>query len=67
MWAADQERVTKLLNVNLLNQKDEIMNEISGTTVAQGTIIDAHQVTFKVVDKLSDTERGIGGFGSTGG
>ena len=33
--------------------------------IAQGMIIDASQVTFSVVEELSETERGTGGFGST--
>ena len=33
--------------------------------IAQAMIIKAEQVKFKVVDDLSDTERGEGGFGST--
>ena len=35
------------------------------TAIAQGMIIDAPQVTFSVVEELSETERGTGGFGST--
>lgn len=37
----------------------------SRTRIAQGMIIDAPQVSFEVVDELSDTVRGTGGFGST--
>lgn len=35
------------------------------TAIAQGMIIDAPQVTFSVVEELSETQRGAGGFGST--
>ena len=64
-WAADQTRASKLLTVNLLNQKGEIMDEEAGTAIAQGMIVDAPQVSFSVVQELSDTERGTAGFGST--
>jgi len=35
------------------------------TAIAQGMIIDAPKVQFEVVQELSDTARGTGGFGST--
>jgi dUTP pyrophosphatase len=38
---------------------------IPGDRVAQAMIIPIPKVQFLVVDKLSDTERGSGGFGST--
>ena len=34
--------------------------------IAQAMVIPYPRVTFEVVDELSDTERGAGGFGSTG-
>lgn len=34
--------------------------------IAQGMIIPVPQITFQEVDELSETARGIGGFGSTG-
>lgn len=37
-----------------------------GTRIAQMVILKHEEVTFNVVDKLSDTKRGTGGFGSTG-
>ena len=37
-----------------------------GDRVAQAKLVPAPQVTFQVVDQLSDTPRGTGGFGSTG-
>lgn len=55
------------LKVKLTADGDGALVVKHGDRIAQGMIIDALQVTFKVVDKLSDTERGIGGFGSTGG
>lgn len=37
-----------------------------GERIAQAMIIPVEQVAFEEVDELSDTERGEGGFGSTG-
>ena len=37
----------------------------SDVAIAQGMVIDAQQVHFNVVQELSETERGTGGFGST--
>lgn len=37
-----------------------------GDRVAQALIVQAERIDFKVVDELSDTARGDGGFGSTG-
>ena len=37
-----------------------------GERIAQGIIIDVHRETIAIVDELSDTVRGVGGFGSTG-
>ena len=38
----------------------------SGDRIAQGLIVEVERATFSVVDELSSTERGAGGFGSTG-
>lgn len=37
-----------------------------GDRIAQAMVIPVSQVTFDVVDQLDETERGTGGFGSTG-
>lgn len=37
-----------------------------GDRIAQAMILPISQVSFDVVDELSETERGTGGFGSTG-
>ncbi|MCR8997917.1 deoxyuridine 5'-triphosphate nucleotidohydrolase, partial [Brevibacillus laterosporus] len=37
-----------------------------GDRVAQGLILPVMQAQFIVADELSETERGVGGFGSTG-
>ena len=38
----------------------------SGDRIAQGMVIPVHKVQFKEVVELSETERGEGGFGSSG-
>lgn len=38
---------------------------VSGVAIAQGMIVEAPQYEFEVVDELSTTARGEGGFGST--
>lgn len=37
-----------------------------GERIAQGLLVQAPQVEFEEVDELSETDRGTGGFGSTG-
>ena len=37
-----------------------------GERIAQLVVAETHAVEFEVVDELSDTDRGNGGFGSTG-
>lgn len=44
----------------------EMFTVYPGDRVAQGMIIPVNQVTFVEVDDLSTTDRGSGGFGSTG-
>lgn len=38
-----------------------------GDRIAQGFLVKVPRIVFEEVDKLSTTERGTGGFGSTGG
>jgi dUTP pyrophosphatase len=52
--------------VALHNDTDEIMSIEPGERIAQLIIMPFISVNFTVVDKLNDTERGSGGFGSTG-
>jgi len=50
-------------------QSDEVKNQkiyLVGDRVGQLIIMPYPQVDWKVVDKLSDSERGEGGYGSTG-
>ena len=53
------------LKVKLTIDSDGNMLIKPGVAIAQGMIIDAPQVSFEIVDELSDTMRGTGGFGST--
>jgi dUTP pyrophosphatase len=52
--------------VALRNDTDEEMIIEAGERIAQLVIMPFIPVDFTVVDELSDTERGDGGFGSTG-
>jgi len=45
---------------------DDGMDVKDGDRIAQAMIIPVDRVEFEVVEELSDTERGDGGFGSTG-
>ena len=53
----------KIILINL-GDKDFVIN--SGDRVAQMVIAPVIQACFSIVDELSDTTRGSGGFGSTG-
>lgn len=52
--------------VALYNQSSETRTVSEGDRIAQLIIQPVEQFGFKVKEKLSDTERGTGGFGSTG-
>jgi dUTP pyrophosphatase len=60
---ADYRGEMKVLLVNLSNQ-DFTIND--GERVAQMVVAKHEQVKFNVVEHLEETERGAGGFGSTG-
>lgn len=53
----------KVALVNLSNNEYTIKN---GERIAQMVIMEVNQANFTVVDELAKTERGSGGFGSTG-
>lgn len=53
----------KVALVNLSNKEYTIEN---GERIAQMVIMEVNQANFTVVDELAKTERGSGGFGSTG-
>ena len=52
--------------VALYNDSDEVQNIPSGTRIAQLVFLPYKNIDFKLVDELDGTERGDGGFGSTG-
>lgn len=54
------------LGVILLNTGTEVFEVLHGERVAQLVVAPVVQAGFAVVDALSDTARGAGGFGSTG-
>ena len=53
----------KVILINL-GDKDFVIN--SGDRIAQMVVAPVTQATFQITDSLSETERGTGGFGSTG-
>ncbi len=54
------------IKVALLNTSDEPYTVLPFERIAQLVLIPVIQADFKFADELSDTERGEGGFGSTG-
>ncbi len=52
--------------VALYNDSDESRTVVDGDRIAQLVVMPYLAVDFETVDTLSDTERGAGGFGSTG-
>lgn len=54
------------VKVALHNDSAEVRKITPGQKVAQLVVVPFLSVEFDVVDELSDTVRGIGGFGSTG-
>ena len=54
------------IKVPLYNAGNTPTNVLAGERIAQLVVIPCELPTFKLVDELEDTERGEGGFGSTG-
>jgi dUTP pyrophosphatase len=54
------------LKIKLTN--DGVHHQVfkAGDRIAQGIVIETPRVTFNLVEELEETERGEGGFGSTG-
>lgn len=52
--------------VPLHNDTDEMMSIEAGERIAQLIVMPFIPVEFEEVDELDETERGVGGFGSTG-
>lgn len=54
------------IGVMAFNQSDDVISFAKGDRVAQMVILPYPKVEFVEVDELSETERGTGGYGSTG-
>ena len=54
------------VGIILANFGDEPFTIVRGMRIAQMVICRSHQAEIVEVEELSDTERGLGGFGSTG-
>ncbi len=54
------------LKVKLTNDATTPMCVLKGDRIAQAMVLPVQQVYFQEVEELSETERGSGGFGSTG-
>ena len=52
--------------VPIMNLSEQAIDFAKGQRVAQGMIVKAEQFRIRLVNELSGTERGDGGFGSTG-
>lgn len=52
--------------IPLHNDSNETMTVQTGERIAQLVILPYQDIDFKEVDELHDTDRGMGGFGSTG-
>ena len=52
--------------VAIHNDTDEMMTITAGERIAQLIVMPFVAVEFNIVDKLTETQRGNGGFGSTG-
>lgn len=52
--------------VALHNDTDEMMSIEPGERIAQLIVMEFNPIVFNIVDELANTERGNGGFGSTG-
>ncbi len=54
------------IKILLINHGSKIFNIDHEMRIAQMVVAKYERVQFKIVDKLSDSKRGSGGFGSTG-
>lgn len=54
------------IKVALINLSNEEYTLTNGERIAQMVILPVNQAKFTIVDELDETERGSGGFGSTG-
>lgn len=54
------------IGVILINHSDTVFEVKAGMRIAQMVMVPVMHLDITVVDKVSDTSRGTGGFGSTG-
>ena len=54
------------IKIKLTRDDGGIVGPMIGERIAQGVLLPTPQVEFEEVDELEKTERGMGGFGSTG-
>lgn len=55
------------LKVKLTNDDPDSYFDVNkGDRIAQAMLVDSNQVQFEIVEELSETDRGVGGLGSTG-
>lgn len=54
------------IKIALHNDTDQDKDIMAGERIAQGILHSYIPMTFEIVDELNETERGAGGFGSTG-
>ena len=54
------------IGIMVRNDSEQSILIPAGTKLAQGVLEKVYQATFTLVEELSDTTRGNGGFGSTG-
>jgi dUTP pyrophosphatase len=54
------------LMVKLHNDGNRVFSISRGDRIAQAMVVPVQQVTFDTAEELSNTARGVGGFGSTG-
>ena len=60
---ADYRGEVKVILINLSNEPFTIQN---GDRIAQMVIAKYEKISWNIVEQLSETERGVGGFGSSG-
>ena len=54
------------VSVILMNLRNQLVTFLAGDRIAQMVFQKVEEVEFQIVDSLTETERGGGGFGSTG-
>lgn len=57
---------TNEILINLVHMGEGLVYIREGDRIAQGALKPIHKVEFEVVEELPETDRGLGGWGSTG-